>query len=486
MPEEQPEVLDLTIKKHFVRALQWVSRMSAQTITAGAAALAGAAYSGAYASRPQFMKLRINWVRGIMLAGVLVAMAALSSCDFSAHLPWFNACLDIEKIEPTQAIAPVPSVVFEQIGSIKVMEGVTRATSPANRLLRVEQSVDLPAYANQATVFLNGWQAAYNDSDHHLYDVAAILGRIKVTPGQKISWNAMGDLADYDGDEAFTWTYRYTIIAWNNTSVRAMVDHNDAEHYCKSKEADGDDNFFEGTNTDGNATTALASFPSFLRNGGFAGGRQVAVLPRGFVFSWGGGDDHHLLQLAYNLESVAPFVRQQYYHKAFSEVKPLANSAAEKANGEFVSWKTSVIMKDNSRRRDYSFVEFVSGMGGPDVEITQPEFSILPHEDVDGGFGGGGLKSADVVIENLPYLWAMPMLTGWDIGFSVEDQHVKELGIWVDRLHYERPPGSPTGTLRYTVWSIVKDNDDYPDNYFRHKVTILGLKPTGVAVRPEG
>ena len=249
------------------------------------------------------MKLRTHGVRGIRLAGALVAMAALSSCGFSARLPWFDACQDIDQIEPTQATAPVPSVVFEQTGSIKVMEGVTRATSLANRLLRVEQGVDLPAYANQATVFLNGWQAAYNDSDHHLYDVAAILGRIQVIPGQKISWNAIGDLADYDADETFTWTYRYTIIAWNDAVVRAVVDHNDAEHYCKSKEADGDDNFFAGENTDSNATTALASFPSFLRNGGFAGGRQVAVLPRGFVFSWSGaqgGDDHHLLQLAYN------------------------------------------------------------------------------------------------------------------------------------------------------------------------------------------
>jgi hypothetical protein len=459
--------------------------MSAQSIAAGAAALAGAAYSGAYPSHPQFIKLRTDWVRGITLAGALAAMAALSSCGFGAPVPRFDPCRDIDQIEPTQAIAPSPSVVFEQIGSIKVMEGVTRATSPANRKLRVEQSVDLPPYANQATVFLNGWQAAYNDSDHHLREMAAILGRIKVIPGQKISWSATGSLADDDQEEAFTWTYRYMIIAWNDTFVRAMVDHNDAEHFCKSKEADGDDNFFEGENTDSTVTTALASFPSFLKNGGFAGGRQVAVLPRGFAFFWG-KYDHHLLQLAYNLESAAPFVRQQHYHKASSTVKPLADSAPEKTNGEFVSWKTSVIMKDNSRRRDYSLVEFVSGMGGPDVEIIQPELFILPHEDVDGGFGGGGLKSADVVIENLPYLVAVPMLTGWDIGYSVEDQHVKELGIWLDRIQYERPPGSPTGTLRYTVSSIVQDNDDYPDNYFRHKVTILGLKPTGVVVRPEG
>jgi hypothetical protein len=87
-------------------------------------------------------------------------------------------------------------------------------------------------------------------------------------------------------------TYRYMIIAWNDASVRAMIDHNDAEHFCRTGEPHGDDNFFVGENTGAAdaTTTALSSFPSFLRNPGFATGRQVAVLPRGFVFAWGGKD----------------------------------------------------------------------------------------------------------------------------------------------------------------------------------------------------
>ena len=410
------------------------------------------------------------------------------------RLAWFKACLDLEQIEPTQATTPSPSVVFEEIGSIKVMEGVTRATVSGGRRLRIEQSVDLPPYANQATVFLNGWQGAYDDSDHHVYDVAVILGRIRLTPGQTLQWSATGDLADHDGKAPFTLTYRYGIIAWNDASVRAMVDHNDADHYCRTFEPHGGDNFFQGEN-DGAAdvrTTALSSFPSFLRNPGFATGRQVAVLPRGFVFSWtkgggGGGYDHHLLQLAYNLESVAPFVRNQNYHKAFTMLNPLANTAADVVHGEFVSWKTAAIMKDNSLRRDYSFVEFVSGLGGPDVEILQPEFVVLPREDVDANIVGGGslagLKTADIVINNLPYTYAVPILTGWDIGYTPPgegDQHVKEFGVYIDRIQYERPPGSATGTLRYTVSSVLGDNDAFPDNYFRHKVTILGLKPMSV------
>jgi hypothetical protein len=168
-------------------------------------------------------------------------------------------------------------------------------------------------------------------------------------------------------------------------------------------------------------------------------------------------------------------------------LNPIADAAAGVGNGEFVSWKTSVIFKENSRRHNYAFAEFVSAMGGPDVEILQPEFAILPREDVDANIVGGGahaaLKTADVVVSNLRYAYAVPMLTGWDIGYTPPGeghQHVKDFGVFIDRIQYD----AATGTLRYTVSSIVRDKDSFPDNYFRHKVTILGLKP--ISVPPIG
>ena len=441
------------------------------------------------------LRFLLAWVREMAVVGLLVGTMA---CGFSNRLPpTFDACKDLDQIEPAQANTPSPSVAFEYIGSIKVMHGLTRATAPNGKgFSRVQQSIEIPPYTNQATVFLNGWEAAYNGSDQNLDYVATILGRIRVIPGTqgvpgKITWDATGYLGDNDGAEAFTWTYHYTIVAWNDTFVHAMVDHNDGEHFCKNKEADGDDNFFIAENGDSNpdhgvvATTALASFPSFLKNGGFATGRQVAVLPRGFAFFWMQGD-HQLLQLAYNLEGVAPFVRPQPYRKADSTINPLGSSAAAQAGGEFVSWKSSTIMKDDSRRRDHKFVEFVSGMGGSDVEIIQPELAVLPREDRGGASSGASLKSEEVVINNLPYFCAVPMLTGWDIGYARDDQKIKELGIFLENVSYERPTSSSVGTLRYKVSSIVKDDDTVPDNYFRHKVTILGLKPTGVVVRPQG
>lgn len=424
------------------------------------------------------MKRSIVGLSGLAVAGAL-GIALLSSCGFTVSDSWFKICASLDEVGLTEVVGDAPALVHEEPGTIKVMHGIGRATYNKGELVKVEQSAELPAYANRATVFVNGWRVSYNGGDQHLGEVGTILARIKVVPG-KITWHAAGALRDEGEEEAFTWEYRYTIVAWNDANVRAMVDHNDADYFCKMQQpgagggADGTDNFFVAWNE--HTTTALTTVASFLQNPGFAGGRQVAVLPRGFGFGW--SPDHHLLQLGYNLESVAPYVRDQPYRKGYSWVNPLENTGNANVGGEFVSWKTSAIMKDDSGRRDYGFVEVVSAMGGPDVEIVQPEFSLLPLEDADGGLGGAGVKSAEVVIENLPYVCAVPMLTGWDIGFSVSDQHVKELGIWLDDVRYERPPGAATGTLRYKVYSVVRDDDDWPDNYHRHKVTVLGLKLT--------
>ena len=128
-----------------------------------------------------------------------------------------------------------------------------------------------------------------------------------------------------------------------------------------------------------------------------------------------------------------------------------------------MSWNTYAILKDDSERRDYVFTEAVSTVFGLDVHPIQPPFSILPIESASGGLSGSGVKHKQVVIDNVPYKYAVPMLTGWDVGYTVSDQHVKEIGIWIDELHY-RDPNDPPGRLRYTVSSVLRDDDTFPDN----------------------
>jgi hypothetical protein len=416
------------------------------------------------------------------LAGAAVGLAMLvSSCGFTITFAPLPFCLRFDEIGFTEVEGDPPAVVFEQPGAVQVLHGIGRATRTSGHQIKVEQSAEIPAYANRATVFLNGWRAAYDDGDdHHVAGLGTMIARLNVQPG-KLTWNALGGIGD-DSEDArpFTWSYAYTIVAWNDTAVQAMVDHSDDEFYCKEPGgSDGADNFYYASNE--NTTTALASFRSFLENPGFATGRQVAVMPRGYGYVWDHGDDHHLLQVAYNLEGASPYVEHLDYQKANATLNPLAaNPSTGRAGGAFVSWNTEAIFKDNSGRRDFIFAEIVSAMGGPDVELIQPPFSILPIEDdSSGSVGGAGVATREFVVENLPYLCAVPMLTGWNLGYLTSDQHVKEIGIWLSDVRYERPAGAATGTLRYKLNSVMRDNDDMPDHFSAHTVSVLGLKRDG-------
>jgi hypothetical protein len=128
--------------------------------------------------------------------------------------------------------------------------------------------------------------------------------------------------------------------------------------------------------------------------------------------------------------------------------------------------------------RDYWFGEVVSGLGGTDVGVVQPPFSILPVEGsfICGELGGTGVKSEEFDIENIPFEYAIPMLTGWELHYLCGDHHVKEIGVWIDDWSYTKDPGAQAGRLHYKLSSILSDDGNL-DHVFSHKVSVLGLRP---------
>ncbi len=422
------------------------------------------------------------------LIGAVALALFLQACSF--NLPQEEICSQIDKLPLTPASTPPPALVFEDPGTIKVMHGSACAHINKGPFIKVEQSTDIPDYANTAAVFLNGWRLKYSGGDHHVAAIATALGKIKFEP-RKFTWQAVGALTDDGFDRAIDWCYSFTVIAWNDVNLHAFVDQGDADSFCRSGGTpSGSDNFFFSSNN--GTDTALSALPTFLSDAKFASGRTAAVLPRGFGFNWGTRprEDHHLLQIAYNLEHSETFIQNQSYKKALGELSPLPTPPTGRVGSDFVSWNTSAIFKDKDTRRDYSFGEFVSGMGGPDVGVIQPPFSILPIK----GFGrfegacvgehGAGEQTEDVVIDNIPYAYAIPMLTGWQLAYGCpRDHHVREVGISIDNLHYDKDPVASSGTLRYRVSSILRDDSDHR-HAFRHKVTILGLHPLVAAPGP--
>jgi hypothetical protein len=421
----------------------------------------------------------------------ILTMAHLASCSFQPGAAPPFGCSDFENIPITPLIAQSSQTVFETPGTIIAIHGFGGAKLDSGQsaiAIKVEQSVAIPAYANRATVFLNGWKLNYLGGDQHMLVLSTVIGKIRVdVRTHTLTWDALGLLRDDDGKEGYNWTYQFTIVAWNSANLDAVVDQGvvDANNqYCTASGAISDNYFYAdstATNPVSGTNTALSSFFSFIQNSAFASSKTVAVLPRGFAFAWN-DSDHHLRQLSYHMnhsEIVADH-EQTYSEKSFQMKAPLPNPPASHADSGFVSWNSDAILKDNDTRRDYTFAEVVSGMGGSDVGVLQPPYSILPADDGSWGCAGlstTGVASEDYVIENIPFEFAIPMLTGWDLEYACSDQHVKEIGMYIRQWSYQPPAGGTGGTLRYTLSSILEDDDGFPPYFHSHKVTVLGLRP---------
>jgi hypothetical protein len=412
---------------------------------------------------------------GLTLLGFLVT-GSLASCAFC--LPegqQQQLCRFLGGPTAQASNAPPPAIVFEEPGTVIAYHGFACAESDKNgteEVLQIEQSLTLPPYATNATVFLNGWELQYLRGDHHVRGLGTLIGNIRVE-GQTLKWRAGGALSDRNFDDGYAWCHFYTAVAWNDATINLTVDHKDG--ICDATEpveARG----FVADNENTGIDAALTSFPSFLQNPAFTS-KTVAILPRGFGIAYE-DCDHHLRQLAYNLEHSEPFIeKDKSYRKKDAKVVPLSNSSGSAVDLGFVSWETSAIVKDNDTRRDYKFGELVSGLGGNDVGIIQPPFSILPLVGSGVNIGRGhGVVTREFAIEQVPFQHALPMLTGWDVGYQGGDHHVQEIGVWIDEIHYDKDPIALTGTLRYKLSSVLRDDDSEPDFFTRHKITVLGLK----------
>jgi hypothetical protein len=367
------------------------------------------------------------------------------------------------------------NVVFEDPGTIIVFHGGGCAKSDRagkQQVLKIEQSVDVPSYAKTATVFLDGWRLQYLHGDHHVGFVVTAIRNTRLER-QTLKWEAIGKLADRNFDDAYLWCYRFTAFGWDPSQINVSV--NDKDDPLETDNITFQ-NFFAGQNLTDSAPPDSAGvvFPRFVA----AGQQRVAILPRGFVFGW--NDDHHLLQIAYNLNHSERFIdaSRKYFNRGKNQLPQLATS---QVSSEFTSWETTVIFKDNDGHRDYAFGEVVSVLRGDDVGLIQPPFSsqvVRPECCADAS--GGGVRTESFVIENIPFQYAIPVLTGWEVHYDfARDQHVREMGVWIDEVRYERNPQTQLGRLQYKLSSVLQDKDGRPAFFSRHRVTVVGLRPIG-------
>ena len=103
-------------------------------------------------------------------------------------------------------------------------------------------------------------------------------------------------------------------------------------------------------------------------------------------------------------------------------------------------------MKDNPLRREHAFSEVDLTLGGSDLTLIQPPFSILPI-DHGGGTLAGGASSEDVVIDNVSLPTQFPCLPA-EINFTTDDK-LKEIGISIDDWSFTASPTGGSCTINY-------------------------------------
>lgn len=326
----------------------------------------------------------------------------------------------------------------------------------------VEDSISFPTGFDQGTVFLNGWRLRYRDGDHQVFALSSAIVDIE-KHDDELRWKAGGILSDKNGDDAFDWCYHYTVMFWRSDAlaarlglkIRADIDDSDD---------DADLTFLSfDPEHDLSSYRSVRNFaPEPLPN------RSAALLPRGFGVMWenlhtsGRGVDHPLLQFSMKYGDTRLIHREDGVSTLF--------------------WDHESVFRDKNTNDDYDAAEVVSILHGSGVGYIQPELEIFDSPELGQPTGTRDIFSDTVVVENVPFDHAVPVLTGWDMGDNEKEINIKDIGAWIESFEYERAQGADTGTLIYTVKSVFLDKGGRFSSVGardpRYQVKILGMNTT--------
>jgi hypothetical protein len=380
----------------------------------------------------------------------------LCGCATSGRIPADHATTSLPIVLPpadlSDVLAPVeiPQRFFSAGGFVCL-----DASGDAEVDVTHDGSQDLPAWAQRATVFLNGWRLSYLSKDHHVNGLYAEITNVR-RAGTALRWRAHGRIFDRNDDDAYRFCYSYTAIAWNPEEFDARV------------QGVGDTDLVFGSRfhlpTKRQITVDVAS--TISENA------TIAVLPRGFSFALELDGficcrtDQHLFQVAFSR------------NRADAMIDPADDPRRE-------VWEFQTVLKDNKKPRNikaYWTSETVALIGGTGIGIMRQPFELQARRFEKPWYSrcvsaDGERRTDSFVVENVPFQHAVPVLTGFDMSFNCGDQHVKEVGARIVDFSYERPPGSATGTLRYRLESVLRDKSGKPNHRVDHRVHVLGFGP---------
>ena len=387
------------------------------------------------------------------------------------------------RVPPMVQTRAAPITVPNTLATIQGSSCAELAPSRGEIVIEMEGSEPLPDFATTATVFLNGWKLRYLSGDHDVREIRAMIDKVALD-GRTLRWVARGQLSDKNFDDSFEFCYWYVVLAWNQAVMDAATDNGNilgrGGTAVQSEPAGGSDPRFGESHNPAHAS-------AYARIAAARGKRTIAILPRGFglhldpeclvpvCYQVGGGglelDDVPLLQLSYVLGPSERVLAAGVYYAADDQFF----AGPTRVEEGLVSWRSAGILKNNEARNTFGFREYTTALFGNDVDVVQPPYAppVRDNRPRPGALvGGTGIVTTEETVENVPFSYIIPMLSGWELRYPYNDERVREVGVWVhDFYHSGLPP-----TLRYKLSWVLRDNDDIPPAFMSHRVNILGLR----------
>ena len=354
------------------------------------------------------------------------------------------------------SLKTIGKTVFEEDGKFVMIEG-SKCIQRDNgkEAATVLQWVEMPGYVDNGTVVLNGWDLRYLNQDREVHSMRADITHsklVKNTGSSMLVFEAQGKLDDQNQNDAYEFCVFYTAFGYHSAWIDATIE--------------GDHSGIDASTLQNKNQGAVATLENTGNKGTIKGNDAIAIIPRGFDFQfddtfecelrfppckWGDRADYRLLQAAYSLSQT---------------------SASPNQDGS-PHWVTQTIFKDNSTRT-HRIKTRAALIRGSSVKLRADFLALSPRagktstcrKNTD-----GIVRTQTFRIKDLPYDYAIPMLTGWDLSYECEHQQVQRAGIWIHDIRFD--PGS--NSMEYQVSSILRDKDGAPSFNAAHRITVLGL-----------
>lgn len=364
--------------------------------------------------------------------------------------------------EPTKSES---KVILHAPDQLYALHGHYCGESSLPNAVHMAGSVELPTTKFTGhVVYLNGWKLRFLNEESQLVGFGAGIDKSKIQ-GKNLSWEAVGVISNEDQDQNIEFCYWYTVVAWTNFMPDAST----------VQEGFGDLREY----ANGGHHSALLVIPRYVFDPSAEKTSDTGILPKGFGFLWNDYDEDYFLQAAYRLGPSQRYIyggirpdRGYAYQPAPTMPLPLpVGATVDWVNKGFTSWDSTAIFKNGDSADAFRFGDLVVGFADNNLAVIDPHFHISPMRQIN--LASSQVRQQDITIENVPFHFATPVLKGWDIYLPLDDEQVREMGIWIDSFEYKR--SGPTGKLTYRLKYTFED-DEASICHWDPGVAVFGVK----------